>query len=78
MSIPDIPLDVWILLHQKTDKRLSSSNEAQKTLFTTSSIITIMFRIAFLIASLCIFALLANALIIQLDNYFNKKKQSKK
>ena len=37
-----------------------------------------MFRIAFLIASLCIFALIVNALVIQLDNYFKKKKQSKK
>ncbi len=37
-----------------------------------------MFRIAFLIASLCIFTLIVNVLIIQLDNYFNKKKQSKK
>jgi hypothetical protein len=37
-----------------------------------------MIRIAFLIASLCIFALMVNVLIIQLDNYFNKKKQSKK
>ena len=78
MSIPDIPLDVWILFHQKTHKRLSSDSEAQKSPFHLIEIITIMFRIAFLIASLCIFALMANALIIQLDNYFNKKKQSKK
>jgi len=77
MSILDIPPDYGYSSARKTNKRLSSCESLTSPL-SFSSIITIMFRIAFLIASLCIFALLANALIIQLDNYFNKKKQSKK
>jgi len=36
MSIPDVSLDVWILLHQKTHKGLSSSSEAQKKSHFTS------------------------------------------
>ena len=78
MSILDIPPDYGYSSARKTHKRLSSSEQSLISPLSSSLIITIMFRIAFLIASLCIFALLANALIIQLDNYFNKKKQSKK
>jgi len=37
-----------------------------------------MIRIAFIIAALCLFALIVNALIIQIDNYLNQKKQTKK
>lgn len=37
-----------------------------------------MLRIALLIAALSVFALMVNMLIIQLDNYFTKKRQSKK
>jgi len=37
-----------------------------------------MFRIAFIIAALCLFALIVNVLILQVDNYLKQKKQTKK
>ena len=77
MSVRDIPLAIWILLHPKYN--IGKCRQALRWLaISITSNYTTMFRIAFIIAALCIFGLIVNVLIIQIDNYFNQKKQTKK